>query len=266
LTPALYEHFDAVLKAATHRYSTHTIKTLRSSLRRMRRDLDDADLGNTLIMSIYRFQMPQGTRNIYDVATAYLRPFTPPGVAFVKPLRKPSVVYPHPLSADVMELGAVYGNERLPEMVWGDVEGDFRFDEMSRQSRARIFDWFATIDVRPTGKTPLVPKDRLCREPMKLWQIEYIINSPTRLGKVHTVREDVLKVMEHATGNVVRLNASALTLRYLFDHLSRVGSRINDVNVTAVKRLLDEAMTPKDLTEVIEAIPTDPVSDDNRFW
>lgn len=266
MLPDVYEAgFRESLK--TRNYSERTIKTYKSMFRRLARDLDETDVYNEATLLQYRVQMRSGSVGIFDALWGILRQ-AEIGKLLPSAPRKPLVVYPHPLFADVMLLGAVYGNERLPDMTWGHVDGDFRFGETEKQAAIRCLTWASGLDItKPAPQTPLLPKDQRF-SPMQLWQVEYIINSPELFGRSlkKYAKEGICELIVGFVTEVMRLNAPAGVLRDCCDRARQVGDRIGEVDTKAFLGALKQATETDDLTTLALALPTDPTDDTPPMW
>jgi hypothetical protein len=221
--PQIYEdQFREILAKRT--YNPRTMKAYRSMFRRMCRDLNEEDLTEPAVLIWYRWHMAGGSMAIFSAIWGILRG-TEVGRRLAVSPEKPRIMYPHPLYADIMHLGAIYGNERLPEMTWAECEGHFLFDEKVVEARRRVFEWFMGTDATPTEKTPLVVCNRL-GNPMQLWQVETIINSPTanKDHKRRYTREGLGAFLTDVIALLVSRGIDAALLRSACDRIAKIGT------------------------------------------
>lgn len=264
--PEIYEtQFRESLKSRS--YSDATLKTYRSMFRRMCRDLDETDLSDVVALLQYRVQMRTGSVGIFDALWGILRQ-SPIGVHLPSAPRKPVVIYPHPLFADVMLLGAVFGNERLPELTWKHVEDDPRFMQSEIESAIRCLRWATrNDDMRPEPWVPLVPKDSNL-VPMQLWQVEYVINSPELAGRTlkKYAKEEICLLIGEFVTQSVRLNAPASVLRFCCDRAHHVGSLVSKIDAKAFYDAANAITEPGELVEIAASLPVDPADDTPAMW
>lgn len=265
--PLPKECLDQLYAALARRsHGSGTVRTYRAMFRRMCRDLDLEGMKDPSLLLWYRSQMPRGTVSIFGSIWTIVR-----DTEFGKDLEpappKPRVLYPHPLYADVMHLGAIYGNERLPELKWTDAEGHFLFDQRAAEARRRVFEWFMGSDATPTEKTPLVVCNRAA-SPMQLWQVEAIVNSPTA-NKDHQrkyKREALAPFLTEVIAMLTALNASAAQLRAACDRIVKIGVHSEQF---LFKEALADLRACADVPQVLEVIgqfPVDPYDDTPALW
>jgi hypothetical protein len=261
LSDAVVAEFREALRS--HSYTPNTIRTYESMFRRVCRELDERDLYNPVTVMQYRLRLKKGSLNIFDHVWSVLHEGTSlrsmPAI-----VRKPMMAFPHPLFADVMELGALFGNERLPALTWGNVILDPRVGESERRSMLRVFEWFLGRDAMANDETPLVPKDD-AGVPMKLWQIEYIINSPRMTPERRIYQEEVSSLLEAVICYCVKFAAPAFLLRHLCDRTAWIGKHARTLDFRAIHTKLSRCPSLIELTGIVEGLPTDPNATEPRF-
>jgi hypothetical protein len=264
------EYFTQVRDVISRRATTKSSRSAYTyGMRLISKSLDPEDLRCQKTMLAFRSQLKVGTRNIFDSVWGMLRQ-TQIAVDLEPNIRKPIVSYPHPLYADLMHLGSVLGNERLPELTWGSAKHFFGWGEKELDAAGRCWWWFMPEEVVPTSDSPLIVKDDKAR-PMPLWQIEYIINSPTDVHKYSRKLTKVLlvEIAERAIGAAHVLRLEAKDLRALCDRIVAVGDNADRVNRAAVMSEIDAALAEKSadrLKQVIESLPIDPHDQSVKTW
>lgn len=219
LPPSYTDQFDTLL--ATRGQAEQTQKTLRSMLRRMSRELDEADLVNEEVMFCYRTHLANGTRGIFDMTWKALQE-TPVGCDLPAFKRLPVMVYPHPLFADLMHLGALLGNDRLPELKFGVARHLWGWDETAAVARRRVWEWFMGVGTPEHAETPLVVKDGAGRG-MRIWQVEFIINSSVRMNRSNRAMKMIRRadLVAKAIGASFAFRMSASELRALYENATQ---------------------------------------------
>lgn len=258
------EQFIGSLGKRSH--NPRTARTYRSMFRRMCRDLNEEDLRNPAVLVWYRWNMAKGSVSIFSAMWSILRQ-TELGRDLPTSPEKPRVLYPHPLYADVMHLGAIYGNERLPELKWNDAEGHFLFDPRAVEARRRVFEWFMGSDATPTEKTPLVVCNRAA-SPMQLWQVEAIVNSPTA-NKDHQrkyKREALAPFLTEVIAMLTALNASAAQLRAACDRIVKIGVHSEQFLFKEALADLRACGTAAEVLEIVRMFPQDPYDATPALW
>jgi hypothetical protein len=265
--PLPQEYEEQFKKALSRRtYGEKTQKTYRSMFRRMCRDLNVSDLSNPGTLIWYRWQMPKGSMSIFSAIWSILRD-TEIGSHLHTAPPKPHVLYPHPLYADVMHLGAIYGNAMLSELKWSDAENHFLFDQRAAEARRRVFEWFMGSDDAPDEDLPLVVCNRAGR-PMQLWQVEAIVNSPTA-NKDHQrkyKREAIAPFLTEVIAMLTALNASAAQLREACDLIAKIGVHSELFlfkDALADLRACDNA---HQMLEIVRMFPQDPYDETPALW
>ena len=244
----------------------NTLKTYKSMFRRMSRCLDVEDLSNPAMIYQYRLTMPEGSFGIFHAVFGILRQ-TPIGSTLPPIDQLVAVKYPHPLYADVMTLGAIFNNERLPELTWGDVLSDERFDKSALKAARRTFHWHMGEDASPTAETPLVPKDGTGK-PAQLWQIESIINS-TALNKNLGSRDPKKKIAAFLTdviGLFVSRGIRACDLRRYYLKILAIGNHAKVFQFPLALEDLRAARTLEQVDEIIGSFPEDPITKVVNRW
>lgn len=264
LPPEYEVQFVEGLNKRSH--GDRTARTYRSMFRRMCRDLTEDGARDPATMLWYRWNLAKGSVSIFAAVWSIVRQ-TEVGMSIPPSIEKPRVMYPHPLYADVMHLGSIYGNDRLTDMKWPDVEGNFLFDERAVGARRRIFEWFMGSDATPDEKTPLVVCDRAA-SPMQLWQVEAIINSSVA-NKDHQrkyKREAIAPFMTEAIAILTRLNASAAQLREACDHIAQIGEHSELFLFKDALADLRACATADELLEVVRLFPQDHYDEMPKLW
>lgn len=241
------------------RYSEKSQKSFWYMMRRVERELDGNDLADPYVILQYRWQLTgSGTLNIFDSLWKLLL-LTDEGVSLARILRKPIVTIPHPLYADLMLLGATFGNERLVEMTWKDLSEDYRTCEPVWQAAMRVFKWFAFPDVRPRLETPAVIKD-MELAPMKLWQLSGLINTADayrdRLGRYSEAKIAELENRMIAVAVVHDVNTT--TLSKLYERIIGIGREAKDLNHRPFVKRIEEAKSLDELEAIVYSLPKEP--------
>jgi hypothetical protein len=153
-----------------------TIKTYCSALRRMRRDLAPEECFDPAVLTEYRLSMALGTRNIFNMAWRYLQLAEAElGVVLPDLPSLPRSRMGHPLSHDAMTLAGYLNIDQIPKLTWGTLP-EHAIDDMVGRALERIYEFqTGRYADTATSDTPLIPTKK--GAPMRLWQIEAIINS-----------------------------------------------------------------------------------------
>lgn len=264
------EYFTQIKKVIEAKSTTKSSRSAYAyGMRLISKSMDPEDLRCQKTVLAFRSNLKMGTRNIFDSVWGMLRR-TEVAADLEPNIRKPIVSYPHPLYADVMHLGAVLGNERLPELTWGIASKMFGWDGKELDAAGRCWWWFMPEDVVPTPESPLLVKDSMAR-PMPLWQVEYIINSPTVVHKYSRKLKKVslVEIMERAIGAAHVLRMEAKDLRVMCDRIVAVGDEVDRVRDSEVLKGIEDALSERSverLKKVIEALPVDPHDDSVKTW
>lgn len=255
------DEFDRVL--SLEHYGESSRRMFRTMLRRMARQLDESDLRDPDMMRQFRTVLPIGSRSILSLVWRLLRE-TDVGRDLPEIPRVRLVTYPHPLSADVTHLGAVFGNERLPELTWAEASTSIGWDELTLDAAGRVWWYFMPAEVEPQPDSPLVVKDTLAR-PMQLWQVRYIINSAdfVQQSKKPLKEARLVKLADRAIFVASRLRVDAAFLKAMCRRIELVGDA--QVDVEAISRELEAAMTARDTSRLAGLFDGLPVGDDSAL-
>lgn len=200
------------------------------------------DLHSKRLMTLYRAPMSQGMKNITDSGIKHYREWakTQPNAIVIPPLPgTPRVRFPHPLFSDLARLGAVYGNNNLPKLTWGDLD---EADIVDVRSAERVYS-FLTGMAGGIRHHAVVAK-HMGGDPLPLWAIEAIINSPTyaTAGPAEGFFEEVV---EH----LIAAGADAAVLREFATLVVRSRSRLSRSEHPArLKNEVLAALSVRDIT------------------
>lgn len=251
---------------ARKKASAGSTRAFKNLARRLCRQLDEIDVRSPKTMLLYRRQMAVGTRAIFGTVFRMFQE-TEAGAGVPDLERLPPVFLPHPLSASVMHLGALLGNERLPEAIWGRAVHAFGWDQSATNAAWRIRHWFMGSDAVVEQNTPLVVKDAAGR-PMQPWMIDAIINSGTWARKVErTTDQTRIAALLEETINIAFIGGTgAEELRWVCDRVAGMKPK----KVGEAKKKLALVPTAADpvmaLLEWANELPAETVGEEMGQW